>query len=44
MSEHHDKDELLEQDLEESAVQEEDLYEEQEEIIEEQQEEIEKDE
>jgi len=44
MSQHHDKDEILEQDIENEAAIEEELYEEQEEIIEEQQEEIEQDE
>lgn len=44
MSQHHDKEEILEQDVEQQAQVEEDLYEQQEEIIEEQQEEIQKDE
>ena len=44
MSQIHDKDEILEQDLEDEAQQEQELFEEQEDIIEDQQEEIEKDE
>lgn len=44
MSQLHDKDEIIEKDLEDEAQVEEELYEEQEEIIEEQQEEIQKDE
>lgn len=44
MSEHHDKDELEQQEAMHQATEEADLYEQQEDIIEEQQEEIEKDE
>jgi len=44
MSQHHDKDELLDEEIVEQAEQEVDVFEEQEEIIEQQQEEIEKDE
>lgn len=44
MSQIHDKDEILEQDIEAEAQQEQELFEQQEDIIEDQQEEIEKDE
>lgn len=44
MSQYHDKDEILEEDLEAQAQREEDLYEEQEDIIEEQEAEISRDE